>query len=167
MTLAALPRPKASKRCTRCGSAGPFVVTGRRERRYWSSWCRACRNAYQQAYGRVYRPTHRAAAARYHRAWYLRKRARAQAGRLQHLLAQYAQTPTRSLANRLGRLTCPPGHRWCSYGQHAVLLHRFRPSRFYADGLQRLCARCTTMKWREQYAQRQARQAATLGGNPA
>jgi len=129
--LAVLPRPSKSKRCTKCGSAGPFRHRRKGDRVYWRSWCVVCDNAAHAAWMAGHAEGNRA----YQRRW-------AQHKRLQRAQAALAERATRQLLNLVGRLTCPPGRKWCAWGQHAPRVQEFYTLQRAKDGLQYVCKAC-------------------------
>lgn len=57
-------------------------------------------------------------------------------------VAYAAGDRSRRVVNALGRASCTPGQKWCSWGQHRVARSRFRVAHRKKDGLQDLCMAC-------------------------
>ncbi len=146
-----LPRPKASKRCTKCGGGGPFGKTSHRGTAYWRSECLACSRAGSRQRNRRWRDKKGAALPLY---FSQQQRQR----RLTISLALYRIQPTNVLANYIGRHTLKPGMKWCSYGQHALpaTLTYFWISSWTNDGFMRNCKACRSAVKKAQYYRKKA-----------
>jgi len=134
----ALERPPRGKRCSKCGGDGPFRQTWRGKTPYWHSWCLPCmyaQNAASKMQRKATDPQYLAETREYQRIWAKEKR-------LREAREAAEETASRRLANILGRAECPPGRKWCAWGQHAPRLSAFNGLRRARDGKQFICRDC-------------------------